>query len=202
MNLLYVGIDPSISNTGVVVLDENQEVIKIYEPSQEQAIKHDPSFKHVVRRYQLLSLAVVSELEALVRNHRACSEVVICYEDYSYESVNKAFTIGEFGGVLKTSLFYSAYLDVKMCLIPPTTLKLFATGYGLSTKENMLEYFLKIFPTGKEWSNDAVDAFFLAEMAGYMEGMFPANEKKRTSLTRHKLEIAKKCKETCQIITD
>lgn len=187
--LYYVGIDPSITNTGIVVLDTSGDIVTAYEPSkllnEEAKSKYDLS--HKIFRYKAISDFVRNKFNRLT----LLDKLIIGYEDYSYASINKSYTIGEFGGVLKLSLLNIGCL-VRIHFIPPTVVKYFATGNGSATKKMMVSRFNKDHDNLSNNSHDLVDAYFLAEMVGYLDNKFPVNSNQINELTRHKLSIISK----------
>lgn len=83
----------------------------------------------------------------------------VLYEDYSMGSRGRVFDIGELGGVLKMEMYRRGIPTV---LVPPKTLKQFATGNGNADKDAMREGLIDNF--GYEISqNDEVDAALLYE---------------------------------------
>jgi Holliday junction resolvasome RuvABC endonuclease subunit len=57
-------------------------------------------------------------------------------EGYSYGSQNKAFKIGEYGGIIKLALYDR---NIRTIIIPPSRAKLFAAGKGDATKPEVRE---------------------------------------------------------------
>ena len=143
--MIYLGIDLSLTGTGLCVLDSNKpNWIKV------NLIKTN---KRGCRR-----LRYIKEKIAL------CTELfkpdIVVLEGYSYGSrTGQAFSIGELGGVVKLELFFK----YKTLIVPPTCLKKFITGKGTTGKDIML---LKTFKKyGVEFTdNNKCDAFGLAQM--------------------------------------
>jgi len=159
----YIGIDTSLSNTAIFVLGEDGSPIK---------------FKNIFTKLCKLGKTKYKDFERLesIRNSVegfigdiGNKSVFVFYEDYSFNSVNRSYAIGELGGVLKTCL-YSIGCDIT--LVPPLVLKKFATGNGKASKELMIEtakYECSDIKnlSKKELSSDICDAYFLAKMAWY-----------------------------------
>jgi crossover junction endodeoxyribonuclease RuvC len=85
--------------------------------------------------------------------------VLVVLEGYSYGSKNQAHQIGEWGGLLRWTLWgaRTQYIEV-----PPTTLKAYVAGAGNAPKEVMMR---EVF---RRWNyeavdNDDADAFGLAQ---------------------------------------
>lgn len=157
---LYIGIDPSISNTGVVCLNESGSLVLALDgknaPGASSRNKDD------IGRYQAQASYILEALEALEGEISA-----IAYEDYSFDSVHRAYSLAEYGGILKLSL---KSLDIEsMLLIAPTQNKKFATGSGFSGKGYVREAAFRECPEleRSRASSDICDAYFLAKIAWY-----------------------------------
>ena len=100
-----------------------------------------------------------------------CDQVAL--EGYSFGSKGKVFHIAENTGVLKYKFFQKS---IPVDIIPPTTIKKFATGKGNADKVKMHESFMKetdknlheiITPLKKTISNpvsDIVDSYYICKM--------------------------------------
>lgn len=85
---------------------------------------------------------------------------LVAYEDYSMGSRGKTFHIGELGGVLKLALYER---NIPILLVPPSSLKLFATGKGNADKDQVRVAMAK----HRGWlfnSDDEADAYALLQM--------------------------------------
>ncbi len=177
----FAGVDPSIANTGIVVLNNKMEVVEARESSAE--IK-----KSVVRSTNVLRLQLLRQY--LQNTLEAYSELCVAYEHYSFQSVNKAFSLGELGGVYKLALFELTGSEPH--LVPPGKLKQFAVGTGAASKETMVEQADK---EGFQYCNshDLVDAYFLAKFCMYL--VLPASASKLDTykkFVRNRLTITQK----------
>lgn len=100
-----------------------------------------------------------------------CEQVAL--EGYSFGSKGKVFHIAENTGVLKYKFFQNS---IPVDIIPPTTIKKYATGKGNSDKNDMHESFMAetdrnlhkiITPMKKEVSNpvsDIVDSYYICKL--------------------------------------
>lgn len=146
----YMGLDLSLTGTGIVVIDENSEVVV------SETIKND------MRGMQRLEY-IKSKVSYRVGN---CDPVVICIEDYAMGiRVGQTFSIGELGGVIKLYL-YGVHKDP--VLVSPTKLKKFVTGKGVADKDIMMMYVFKNFGFEAPDNNQA-DAYGLAKMAQILD---------------------------------
>jgi len=150
----YLGLDLSLTGTGIVVLDAAGKVIK------SSTIK--TQFKGMMRlTYIRNQIAGVIDLY---------QPKTICIEGYSMGSrAGQAFSIGELGGVIKAFLYEVGYTTY---LIPPSRLKKFIVGGGRAEKDMIM---MKVY---KNWGwepsdNNVADAYGLCRIA--MELAKPSN---------------------------
>lgn len=177
----FLGIDPSLENTAVCVLDRAGKLVD----TVQSKLLHLKSNKPMERLITLQSW-----LSGILDKYPA---KYAGYENYSYNSTNKTYKLGELGGVLKTTLFSKA---AGFVLIPPSVLKQFATGSGAADKDAMVAQALKECPELQEISmvtNDICDAYFLAKAALFVEDP-KAAVASGSEMLRHRLEIIKKGK--------
>lgn len=174
--MLVVGIDPSLGNTGVVLLQPTGEFICGVNSKmalkdwakQPKAIKNEPVEQ--AQRLNLVGDFVIGTITQLLPIDFA-GHVHIGYEHYSFDSTNRPFALGELGGVLKSRLIKLPG-KVTLAQVAPTKLKLFATGNGAVGKEPVMaqakyecEALGKL--TKASCTSDVCDAYFLAKFAWY-----------------------------------
>jgi Holliday junction resolvasome RuvABC endonuclease subunit len=164
----YVGIDPSLANTAVCVLGPTGRVAGGYNFKRSKAFhlpKKTPGYTWL-RLGQLRQFVT----ESILLTDGNSQGVVVGYEDYSLESTNKPFTIGELGGVLKLVLTEQGWIPN---MVEPTVLKKFATGAGHAGKQEMIDQ----AKLESEWirslkkpdlTDDLCDAYFLAKWVWYL----------------------------------
>lgn len=163
--MFFAGVDPSITNTGVVILDALGEVAGCYNSKHRQNKSGKKVPFNKILRYGEIADFVVSSIKSCT----GPEDCMVGYEDYSFDSENKAFTIGELGGVLKLSLVLS--FD-GIILVEPRRLKKFATGLGQADKEKMISHAEQESQSikalaAKQKTSDVCDAYFLAKVAMY-----------------------------------
>lgn len=139
-----LGIDPSLTSTGVCRLNRDQ-----YEVS---CIKIKGS--DGVARLWALKQRVLQQLQDFRPD-------LVVIEGYSFGSKGRGvFQLAEWGGVLRLALYESGFRTLE---VPPTSLKKYVTGKGNSPKEQMILGAYKKF--GVEFaSNDECDAYCLARL--------------------------------------
>ena len=187
---MYAGVDPSITNTGVVVLNATGQVLGCFNSKHRTGkAKASTPYQRVFRYGEIAAFAT-----NCIHSCAGKGPCIVGYEDYSFDSENKAFTIGELGGVLKLELVTRVG---DLLLAAPQRVKSFATGHGTAGKEKMVKqatsessYISQL--TKKDRTDDVCDAYFLAKIAWYTADPKQAAEHDTDrGLVRHRLSIAK-----------
>ena len=139
----FIGIDQSLRNTGVVILDDKANVIKTY--------SWQPKTKDVQRlkEFQTLIENLVSEM--------GTKDIIYGMEGYSFSKFNMA-ALGELGGIIKLT-FHNC--GVELTTYQPTVIKKFICGKGNAKKDLMLKYVFKKYKFDTDDDNLA-DAFAIA----------------------------------------
>lgn len=157
-SLTTIGIDPSLSSTGLVVYSNNKVVahcnIKTNNKSEtEQRIFH-------------ICLIIASGIKKFHPDF-------IIMEGYSFASIRSksATFLHELGGAIKQILHAK---QIPWDTIAPTSLKAYA-GHGHASKTQMIEWAQKLWPKCPNQS-DVADAFWCAKYAyeKYEEIVTPA----------------------------
>ena len=189
----YVGIDPSITNTGIVILGEDGGLLGCANSRAADDKRLEP-----ILRYGRISEAVVDAMFDVTRGS-GYATLIVGYEDYSFGSVHRSFALAEFGGILKKSLYDAGVKSIQ--LFAPTWNKKFATRDGMASKERMQEQAMRecpaiaALPRG-ESTSDVCDAYFLAKAAWYAGEAADAIVRCETNkaLLRSRLEMMKEWK--------
>lgn len=142
-----IGWDPALTSSGYSYMAEDRVITGRVVPGKRKGVER--------------LLYVRDMFEDLVLD---CD--LIAYEGYSMGSpkkrggVGRFFDIGELGGVLKMA---AAELGIPMLLVPPKTLKMFATGNGNADKDMVIatvkDYWGHDIP-----NDDEADAFALMKL--------------------------------------
>ena len=98
------------------------------------------------------------EIGALVRRYAV---EMVALEGYSFGSRNGREVAGELGGVARLALHHAG---VPFMVVPPTSLKMFATGRSNAEKDSVAKELFKRWSVDLD-GNDATDAAGLALMA-------------------------------------
>jgi len=145
-----MGVDPSLTATGVVVSGREPETIKASTP------------KTGYDTY----LRLISIRDCLMDRVRELDQPVLVIENYSHASKFQAHQLGELGGVIRTRLLEEG---VPFYLISPNTLKMLATGKGNASKEAVGYEAVKRFEATPSDNNQA-DALWLWELGNHLIG--------------------------------
>jgi crossover junction endodeoxyribonuclease RuvC len=146
-----VGIDASLTGTGVAVLDGSLRTERI-----------ESKLTGPARLFEIRNR--VREIVASKTSPSGADLVVI--EGYAFAKPMQAHQVGELGGVLRLMLFETGIPWIE---VAPSQVKKFATGRGNAKKEEMAVAIFKRF--GREFrSNDEADAFVLAVIGQALAG--------------------------------
>jgi len=153
-----VGIDPSLTSTGVAIIEWGKLSTFRLTTSLKGPARLDyfrGRFSDVLRQFD---------------------PAMVVIEGYSYGSKFGLAGSGELGGVLKLALW-----DAKVAygIAQPGTLKSFATGKGSADKEQVSKELFKRFGVDVD-NNDKVDAAGLAVMAAWIAEPAPVGAVKLT----------------------
>lgn len=146
----YVGIDPSLTGNGIVVINEKGELV------EKRLIT---TYKECYLNSEQRVLDVFNQTKFVI----GISELrYVCVENLSYMSVSN--TLFERCSLLFSILMYLFEHDIKYKTIPPKTLKKFVTTDGNADKK-FIRRVIKC-RWGYDFKNDNIaDAYGLARMA-------------------------------------
>ena len=142
-----VGIDASPHSTGLVkfILNDNLEILEIKKLGflsikETKRKKEEPNYKDIINYPESLDFF---NRTLFMHNYifpfiSGCDYA--CVEDYNIFGAGMVFQLAEFCSTLK---FFLLNQGTKLRLIPPLSLKMYATNDGRSGKPEMLESFLK-----------------------------------------------------------
>ncbi len=140
----FVGIDQSLNASGVCVISDEGAVQTLL------TVEH-PTGGAIDVKLLSIRRAVISAISGAS---------FAAMEGYSYDSVHRAFDLGEVAGTVKVAMLEHG---VGYVVVPPVTLKLYATGLSHASKEDVIA---AAKAEGVDPSNDnEADAFFLARVA-------------------------------------
>lgn len=189
---IYIGIDPSINSTGIVIQKENKILFYIVKPNKlskkEIAIEHKVSnFKYVLYNKIDLSkykdknyleeqkktenlLSISSTIKNIINSNINETDIVyIVEEGISYGSSIRTKSVFDLAGLnyLIRSIFFNSNKNTIFFIGTPAEIKKFATGKGNANKEMMKKCFAGIFPeiTQIQKYDDLADAYFMSEYA-------------------------------------
>jgi len=173
---IYVGIDHSLSGTGIAILGDKGGLICL------ETVKSEPSGTSIrmrVWRFRGLADNVSELVQRYIGNGVTIG--VCCFEGYSFGS-NKSHhsAIIESGYEVRSRLV--SLVAGSIFEVAPTTLKKFACGKGNADKSAVVSSMTK--KHGVEFGNDnEADAYALARVAFSIgESVDPGNEAARQAL--------------------
>jgi len=181
-----VGIDPSLSSSGIIVINREGQIVS------NQTIKSPPSGSLLVDRMLRIE-KIVREVMQIVS---AASPSVICIEAYSLGSNMPGVAARvELGGLLRYALFRAT---TKIYEVAPTTLKKWATGKGnCEGKIPVVVALMKRYQVEFS-SDDLYDAYALARIAFQIAEFGPCDTELQgecvTTITTPKVPKPKKVK--------
>lgn len=165
-NTIYVGIDQSITSTGLVILVDGMVSAKAIRTEKDQG-----GTMEKLRRIRSICAGVIESIDH-AQNSNPLYQVDIRIEGLGYGSAGDATRdLAGLQYLILDRLVSAGYTNVT--IIPPTTLKKFATGKGNCGKVEMLDslpdlvkenFVAKFKKSGKKrglW--DVADAYWLAK---------------------------------------
>lgn len=149
---LFLGIDPSLTGTGLIFLDNTNNIVK------EELIKSKPRGKEPVPELE----RILSIIRAVFDNDFQ-NVIGVCLEGPAFMSRNTSSLVqlGYLNYRIREELYNR---QIPFTIVPPTSLKKFACGKGNAKKDLVL---LSVY---KEWDvyfedDNLADAYVLARMA-------------------------------------
>lgn len=140
---LVMGIDPSLRSTGIAFRRDNEVVSFRVCPTKLSGLKRLQVIRDEVSRFITFA-----------------SPDIVCIEGYALGfrgASNTLFGLGELGGVLRLMI---AERGLPQVVVPPTSLKLYATGSGSAKKDAMRSALLEQHNIVLR-NDDQVDAVWL-----------------------------------------
>lgn len=154
---VYIGIDPSITNTGLCALSENGALIFCADCGQGRKRKALSDIARYIAQANYIASCLAS-----------FTVLAVAWENYSFDSVHRAYSLAECNGIMKAAVYNLT--GKPFCYLAPASLKKFATGNGHAGKEMMIARAHEECPLLPEnASSDICDAYFLAKYAFYTE---------------------------------
>lgn len=146
--MFYLGIDPSVTNTGCVLLNKDAEIISFINAGRQ--LRHKAGFLRYIEQAE--------KIRDWALENTNNETLYVGYENYSYGSEHKLSILAEYGGVLKYCMLAGLKIN-RFLLVSPSENKKFATGSGGASKQAVAAMAPEQLRTE---SNDITDAYFLA----------------------------------------
>lgn len=145
MAKLFIGMDLSITGTGVMFLDEDLR-IRRYELIETSAKEHD------LIRLPGIAERVQEQVRGAIAEGFRTDEMYVLIENYSYGSQNSHLTrLGELNGYIKRVLLDYTIPWKRIWVCSPNTAKKYVTGKGRGAKSQVM---LQAY---KKWEVDFAD---------------------------------------------
>ena len=172
--MIHVGIDPSLSATGIVGVSSDNEVLL-----------------NTTIGSNLKGVERLADLKAKLSNVTQAYDVElrVVLEGYSYGSPGRRESLAEWGGVLRLSLHE---MGIEYIEIPPTSLKKFLTNNGNANKLMVATTIQKVYQVEFGGNDNEFDAYGLAQMGRAIAGKSPVHAYQADVL--FKLKLGEKAK--------
>lgn len=185
--MFFVGIDPSLSSTAVVIINKAgslcfSEIITTKQTGPARLCEIRERVKNILSEFNVFS-GLDGDICADLRG------LYVAIEHYAMGARYNREALGELGGVLRVMLFEKGFPYIE---VPPVRLKQFATNKAFAEKDHIL---LSVY---KKWgiefkTNDEADAFILAQMARAISLVKRRQEEKfGLKLTAYEREVIEK----------
>ena len=154
MSVFFVGIDPSLTGTGFIILNDNAEIV-------EQQLISTEKLKDTPHEIEDRLIKIVDTISTYLKPYNSVIKVVNI-ESIAYGAKGqKIAEMAALNYIIRIYLYQNKYV---YNTIPPTQLKKFITGTGKCQKNLMLLKCFKKF--GIEFDDDNIcDAYLLGRMA-------------------------------------
>jgi crossover junction endodeoxyribonuclease RuvC len=174
---VYIGIDPSLTHTGIVALgytDPNGNPLGLlWAHTIKTKPDADADWRKAVARRSSIALAIM----AYLHEFRAV-EHLVCVEGYAPNAMRMGASIAqiELGAILRASLnAHEMSSEGRVEFVPPASLKKFATGKGNADKLTVATALMKRFGVDFSGDDNLWDAYGLARLiaaaAGHRDGI-------------------------------
>ena len=156
MDSVIIGIDQSLSNTGVSIVKRGEK--PLYFSIQPNSLRG-------VERLSYITKELIGIISNYCKDNKD-TNLVICREDYAYGAKGDVFNLGEIGGCIDLMIYNSTDRNseskVKYYKIPPNSWKLLVLGSGQVKKDT--QYLLTVYDkTGEKFNNDNIaDSYMIA----------------------------------------
>jgi crossover junction endodeoxyribonuclease RuvC len=146
--MYYLGVDQSLREPGIALVNEAGKVCVALSSKVGSTLRGGQRLAHI----QKVLLDAVGSAQV----HHAAME------GPSLNSTHREFDLGEVSGVVRATIFHS--WAIEPLIVPPTQVKLFATGRGGASKEDVINAVNKGWELSTDNDNVA-DAIVLAQIA-------------------------------------
>ena len=171
-NTNVLGFDASLVSSGFAYYDSSNELVTgTIKPPKLRGTRRLAWIRYEV--YELLHTALPNKFTEL--------PALFVVEDYAMGAKGRTFDIGELGGIVKLEAWT---YKVNILRVPPSSLKMFATGKGNADKSQVMHAVKTTW--GKDITqNDEADAFVLLQMGlAYLNKSKVRSKVRRNALSK------------------
>ena len=150
----YIGVDPSVTSTGVVIIGQNETYVHRIQPGKRRGPE---CLDYIVTHLEMaLSNSALSD----TWEELPSSEVLGAVEGPALGATSRADDLGQVRGVVLLTLYRHG---IPSLMVAPTSLKKFATGHGQAKKDKMVES--AVAELNRDLNDDEADAYWLSRVA-------------------------------------
>lgn len=163
----FIGLDLSLTSTGVAIITDAGIVTKSFESEKRSAPKQRDTLRQRHERTATLATEVLSYIARTLAHDEP---VEICVEQPSYASSGgSGWDRAGFWWLLMDGLWND--YEITPVEVAPTSLKVYVTGDGKSSKAQMIATLARLQPDVDLKTDDEADAFGLALVAARLGGL-------------------------------
>jgi Holliday junction resolvasome RuvABC endonuclease subunit len=173
---MYLGLDLSLTGTGIVIIDDDYNII----------IKE---LLHVEAR-ETERLFFLEEMLLKILSPYKEKIFLSAYETPAFRADGQQFSMGEWSGLVKTNLFK---MGLPLLKVVPLQLKKYVSGQGKGEKGLIILDVFKNFGVEIR-QNDQADAYVLSRIAHDFDYIF--NRKINVDLKKYQIDVLNKINES------
>lgn len=163
----FIGLDLSLTSTGVAIITDAGIATRSFESEK----LSPPKQKDTLRQRHERTVGLVGEVMQFITDTVGYDEPhEICVEQPSYASSGGSGWDRAGYWWLLTDALWDAY-DITPVEVAPTSLKVYVTGDGKSSKAQMIATLARLHPDVDLKTDDEADAFGLALVAARLGGL-------------------------------
>lgn len=174
---MYLGLDLSLTGSGVVIIDDNYSILF----SETLSVKSRDVERLLFLENKLLNILADKSI------------TIAAIEGPAYQDTGRIFELGEWAGVVKLNLYK---LSIPYIIVAPMQLKKYVSGTGKAGKKELI--ILDVYKNfGEEIrDNNIADAYVLARIA---RDFYCIKNEKDVDIKKYQEDVIKKISRGCVI---